>query len=225
MPSLLDAPPQLPTTRGWDALCPVEETTNKPRHLLDIPATAAAKKPVAYGGGRMKNLETCNEALGCETGGLDGFHGGCVEAGNAERKRRVREEHMVTQKSACQFSARLRGPLPPPLTTLALGAGRVRMVHERRGGRLEVYAVRSPGVLEAERGDGRLLLRLLPQEPEDEKEEEAKEAHDEEYGFAKLVRASRCLDQEVGAAVAAASLCMKWEPEQAQPAAFWVASS
>jgi hypothetical protein len=89
-----------------------------------------------------------------------------------------------------------------------------------------VYAVRSPRVLLADCGDERLRLRLLPQEPEDEKEE-AKEADDEEeYGFAKFVHASQCLDKEVGVAVASSRLCKKWEPtEQARAAAFWVTTS
>jgi hypothetical protein len=242
MPSLLDAPPQLPSTYGWGALYPVEETENKPRHLLIAPAAAAAKKPAAYSGGKKRSLETCTEALGCETGGVDGCD---VEAENAERTRQAREtdeEMVIAEENACQSTGSARRPLPPPLTTLAPGASRVRMVHERHGGRLEVYAVRSPGILDAERGDGRLRLQPLPcgagndaaessrrqQEPEDEKEE-AKEAvgneDEEENGFAKFVRGGRCLDPEVGATVAARRHCKKWEPEQARAAAFWVATS
>jgi hypothetical protein len=92
--------------------------------------------------------------------------------------------------------------------------------------RLEVYMVRSPSVLEVEHDDGRLRMRLLPQEPEDEKEEVKETNDEEEYGFAKFVCASPCLDKEVGAAVASARLCKKWEPaEQARAAAFWVATS
>jgi hypothetical protein len=89
-----------------------------------------------------------------------------------------------------------------------------------------VYAVRSPRVLLAERGDERLRLRLLPQEPEDEKEE-AKEADDEEeYGFVKFVHARRCLDKEVSTAVVSARLYKKWESvEQARATAIWVTTS
>ncbi|KAK3138877.1 hypothetical protein QOZ80_5AG0374590 [Eleusine coracana subsp. coracana] len=234
MPALLDSPPQLPSTCGWGVLYPVVEEA----HLLQVvPAAAAAKKPAAYRGGKKKNLETCTEALGCETGGVDICDGG-VDAENVERKRRAREENEEEEMvSECQPACRGRRPLPPPLTTLAGGVNRVRMVHERRDGRLEVYAVRSPGVLEAERGDGRLRLRLLPrsgagnddaamccqQEPEDD-EEEAKEAEDNEgeHGFAKYVRSSRCVNPEGGAA-ASARLREQWELEQA--AAFWVATS
>jgi hypothetical protein len=245
MPSLLDAPPQLPSTCGWGTLYPVEETANKPRHLLIAPAAAAAKKPAAYSsGGKKRNLETCTEALGCETGGVDCCD---VEAENAERTRRsgeTDEEMVIAEESAWQSTRGGCRSLPPPLTTLAPGASRVRMVHERRGGRLEVYAVLSPGILDVERGDGRLRLRLQPlpcgagndaaessrrqQEPEDEKEE-AKEAvgneDEDENGFAKFVRGGRCLDPEIVAIVAAARLCKKWDPEQARAAAFWVATS
>ncbi|GJN14326.1 hypothetical protein PR202_gb01137 [Eleusine coracana subsp. coracana] len=242
MPALLDSPPQLPSTCGWGVLYPVVEEAVKPRHLLQvIPAAAAAKKPAAYyRGGKKKNLETCTEALGCETGGVDICDGG-VDAENAERKRRAREgneeEEMVSE---CQPACRGRRPLPPPLTTLAGGVNRVRMVHERRDGRLEVYAVRSPGVLEAERCDGRLRLRLRPligagsddaamccqQEPEDDEEDpEATETegNEGEHGFAKYMRSGRCVDPEGGAAASSARLREQWEPEQA--AAFWVATS
>lgn len=234
MPALLDSPPQLPSTCGWGALYPVVEEAVKPRHSLAVPPPAASYKKPAYSG-KKKNLDTCTEALGCETGGVDGG----ADAENADmRKRRATEEAEVVV-SACQATCRERRPLPPPLTTLARGVSRVRMVHERRDGRLEVRAVRSPGILEAERGDGRLRLRLLPLagndaaamccrqlEPEAEKMEEAKEAEDGEeeegeFGFLKYLRGGRCADPEGGAA--AVRLGKQWEPEQA--AAFWVATS
>jgi hypothetical protein len=81
-------------------------------------------------------------------------------------------------------------------------------------------------VLEAERDDGCLCLRLLPQEPKDTKEE-AKEADDEEeYGFVKFVHARRCLDKEVSTAVVSARLYKKWESvEQARATAIWVTTS
>ncbi|KAL6610155.1 hypothetical protein ACP70R_040124 [Stipagrostis hirtigluma subsp. patula] len=230
MPSLLDSPPQLPAAAGgWASLYAVQEPV-KSRHLL-VPAAAVAKKP-AYGvGGRKKNLETCTEALGCETGAVDGDGG--VEAEFAERKRRAREEseeEVTDQGRAPRRSVRggNRGALPPPLTTLARGASRVRMVRERRDGRLAMYAVRTPG-LEADRSGGRLQMRLfsLPcaagnapaacrrQEPEAAEAEE-----EEEYGVAKYVRGGRCVEPEGGAAAARRSKL--WEPQQA--AAFWVAT-
>ncbi|KAL6620191.1 hypothetical protein ACP70R_035330 [Stipagrostis hirtigluma subsp. patula] len=238
MPSLVDSPPQLPAAAaGWASLYAVQEPV-KTRHLL-VPAGAAIRKP-AYGA-RKKNLETCTEALGCETGGVDatpagngadgGYCGVEVECA-AERKRRAREEveeEVADQERAPRRSVRggnhHRGALPPPLTTLARGASRVRMVHERRDGRLEVYAVRTPG-LEAERSGGRLRMRFLPlpcaascrrrQPVEAEDEEEG------EHGVAKYVRGGgRCVEPEGGAA--AARRGKQWESEQA--AAFWVATS
>ncbi|KAL6620188.1 hypothetical protein ACP70R_035327 [Stipagrostis hirtigluma subsp. patula] len=241
MPSLLDSPPQLPAAAGgWASLYAVQEPV-KSRHLL-VPEAAVAKKPAC--GGRKKNLETCTEALGCETGAVDaapagngagdGYGGVEVECA-AERKRRAREEveeeeAEVTDQGRARRSARggHRAALPPPLTTLARGAGRVRMVRERRDGRLAVYAVRTPG-LETERSGGRLRMRLFPlpcaagsahaacrrQEPE------AAEAEEEgEYGVAKYVRGGRCVEPEGG--VAAARRGQLWEPQQA--AAFWVAT-
>ncbi|CAN6342160.1 unnamed protein product [Urochloa humidicola] len=231
MPSLLDSPPQVPATGGWGSLYSAHaQDPLKPRHVM----AAAAKKP-AYGGGRKKNLETCTEALGCETGAVDTTPAEAEAAECAERKRRAREEAEMEQRA--------RRPLPPPLTTLAHGGGsRVRMVHERRDGRLSVYAVRTPGV-EAERSGGRLRMRLLPLHPcigagnaaaaachqesqeaeAKEEEKDVKEAEEEENGVAKYVRGGRCVEPE-GVAAAASRLGSKqWEPEQA--AAFWVATS
>ncbi|WVZ98374.1 hypothetical protein U9M48_043829 [Paspalum notatum var. saurae] len=228
MPSLLASPVQIPAAGAWDSMYDVQEPA-KPRHMT---AAVASKKP-AYYGGRKKNLETCTEALGCETGAVDaaapaaGDNNGGREvaaAECAERKRRAGREEETEGRLA-------RRPLPPPLTTLARGAGRVRMVHERRDGRLAVYAVRAPGVVEAERSGGRLRLRLvslpclrLRQEPQQADAKEEEEEEEAECGVAKYVRGGRCVEPEGAAATAAAARCGKqWEPEQA--AAFWVATS
>ncbi|XP_062179434.1 protein FANTASTIC FOUR 2-like [Phragmites australis] len=248
MPSLLDSPQQFPATGAWASLYAVQEHV-KPRHVL-VPAAATAKKP-AYGG-RKKNLETCTEALGCETGAVDAGNvsdvgDAGVEAECVERKQRTREEEeMVTEEGRTrQLGRRVReGPLPPPLTTLARGASRVRMVHERRDGRLAVYAVRTPGIVEAERSVGRLRMRLLPlpcgtgtgnaaaacrrQESRAAESVETKEAREaeeeaEDYGVAKYVRGGRCVEPEGGASTTAARRGKQWEPETA--AAFWVATS
>ncbi|KAG0517935.1 hypothetical protein BDA96_09G131900 [Sorghum bicolor] len=248
MPSLLDSPPQIPAAAGaWGSLYAVQEPV-KPRHVVVVPAAAVAKKPAtAYYGGRKKNLETCTEALGCETGAVDAAPPACNGADDkgdaeveeaaecAERKRRAREEEEEMGEKARQSSA--RRPLPPPLTTLARGASRVRMVHERRDGRLAVYAVRTPGV-EAERSGGRLRMRLISlpgasgstacacrrQElPEAaEAKEEVVEEGDCGGVVAKYVRGGRCVEPEGGAAAARRG-AKQWEQEQA--AAFWVATS
>lgn len=244
MPSLLDSPPQIPAAAGaWDSLYYAVQEPVKPRHLTAVPAAAVSKKP-AYYGGRKKNLETCTEALGCETGAVDAAQPACngaddkgdgevEEAEGAERKRRGRDEEEEMEGRAARQSA--RRPLPPPLTTLARGASRVRMVHERRDGRLAVYAVRTPGV-EAERSGGRLRMRLISlpsasgstacrrQEPRDaEAEEEVVEAkvEEEECHYQMYVRGGRCVEAE--GAAAAARRGKQWEQEQA--AAFWVATS
>ncbi|CAL4900548.1 unnamed protein product [Urochloa decumbens] len=237
MPSLLDSTPQTPAAGAWGSLYAAPEPA-KPCHVTVAPAAVAAKKP-AYGGGggrKKKNLETCTETLGCETGAVDvapaGFEAEAAEC--AERKRRAREE-------CAEMEQRSRRPLPPPLTTLlAHGGSRVRMVHERRDGRLSVYAVRTPAV-EAERSGGRLRMRLLPLFPcggapgnaavachekpqEAEAKEEVKEAEEEEHGgVAKYVRGGRCVEPEGAAAAASRRGSKQWEPEQA--AAFWVATS
>ncbi|KAL5202474.1 hypothetical protein ABZP36_013426 [Zizania latifolia] len=256
MPSFLDSPTQpqlLPVAGDWGSLYAAQEPVKAPRHVLVMPA--ASKKP-AYGGGRrIKNLEMCTEALGCETGGVDTATATAadvvaeddvvsVEAEGAERKRRAREE----EEGSLMEGGRVRRALPPPLTTLAHGGNRVRMVHERRDGRLAVYAVRTPGV-QAERCGGRLRLRLVPcsgcsnaaecHQKEKQQAEEAKatvlkekeaaaatasadEAPEEDHAVAKYVRGGRCVEAEV-AATAAVRRGKKWEPEQA--AAFWVATS
>ncbi|XP_040380296.1 protein FANTASTIC FOUR 1-like [Oryza brachyantha] len=260
MPSFLDSSP---AAGDWSSLyLAAQEPVKAPRHGLVMPppaaAAAAAKRP-AYGGGRrIKNFEMCTEALGCETGGVDGAAAiaaaedvMAVETDCAERKRRAREEaaaeSMVMELEAGRVR-RAGGALPPPLTTLARGGSRVRMVHERRDGRLAVYAVRTAGV-QAERCGGRLRLRLVPcagcsnaaechQKEKQLIKEEAEEAaaivakeekhdaddEDEHGSVAKYVRGGRCMEAEVAAAAAAAARRgKKWEPEQAAP--FWVATS
>ncbi|EEC79154.1 hypothetical protein OsI_19827 [Oryza sativa Indica Group] len=76
MPSLLDSPPQITPAAAagdWSSLyaaAQAETAVKAPRH-----GAVAVKKAAAYGGGggrRIKNLEMCTEALGCETGGVDG---------------------------------------------------------------------------------------------------------------------------------------------------------
>jgi hypothetical protein len=190
-----------------------------------VPPSYARKKP-AYG--VKRNLEMCTEALGCETGGVDTTAYDADEG--AARKRHAREDAEEMKVEPVQRKVRV---LPPPLTTLAAGAIRTRMVHERRGGRLEVYAVRASG-MEADRSGGRLRLRFLscdgcnaavcsskqePQEAEEEEAEEVDQKPETEYVIAKYMRRGRCLKVESGAT--AARCGTKWEPEQ--PAAFWVA--
>uniref|UniRef100_A0ACD5U2Y7 Uncharacterized protein n=1 Tax=Avena sativa TaxID=4498 RepID=A0ACD5U2Y7_AVESA len=218
---VVDSPPQLPSAGVWGSLFAVREPS-KSRH---VPPSAAKKKP-AYG--LKRNLAMCTEALGCETGGVDTTAYDAADEGT-ERKRQAREEEETKV-------ARRARVLPPPLTTLVAGATRVRMVHERRGGRLEVYAVRASG-MEADRSGGRLRLRFLscdgcnaaacsseqepPQEAEEDETEKAEQQKivEEEHVVAKYMRRGRCLKVKSGAM--AASCGTKWEPEQA--AAFWVA--
>ncbi|KAG8085457.1 hypothetical protein GUJ93_ZPchr0010g8135 [Zizania palustris] len=262
MPSFLDSTPQLqllPAAGDWGSLYAAQEPVKVPLPRNVLVALETAKKP-AYGGGRrVKNLEMCTEALGCETGGVDAAASAdvvaeddvvAVEAEGAERKRRAREEDAG---SVMEGAGRVRragsrdGALPPPLTTLqARGGNRVRMVHERRDGRLSVYAVRTAGV-QAERCGGRLRLRLVPcsgcsnaaecHQKEKQQAQEAKtivpvkeeaaaaaadEAPEEDHAVAKYVRGGRCVEAEV-ATTAVARRGKKWEPEQV--AAFWVATS
>jgi hypothetical protein len=216
--SVVDSPPQLPAAGAWGSLFTVQEP-KKPRHVSVVPPFSA-KKP-AYG--VKRNLEMCTEALGCETGGVDTTAYDADEG--TERKRRASVEETKVERKV--------RVLPPPLTTLAAGASRMRMVHERREGRLEVYAVRASG-MEADRSGGRLRLRFLScdgcnaavcstdQEPQEAEEDEAEEVDlqpETEYVVAKYMRRGRCLKVESG--VTAAICGTKWEPEQA--AAFWVA--
>uniref|UniRef100_A0ACD5TAL6 Uncharacterized protein n=1 Tax=Avena sativa TaxID=4498 RepID=A0ACD5TAL6_AVESA len=211
---VVDSSPQLPAAGAWGSLFAVRE----PAKFRYLPPSAAKKKP-AYG--VKRNLAMCTEALGCETGGVDTTAYDADEG--TERKRQAREEKVT------KVGRRAR-VLPPPLTTLAAGARRMRMVHERRGGRLEVYTVRASG-MEADRSGGRLRLRFLScdgcnaavcssqQEAEEDETEEVDQKPETEYVVAKYMRRGRCLKVKSGAM--AASCGTKWEPEQA--AAFWVA--
>lgn len=225
--SVLDSPPQLPAAGAWGSLYGVQEPL-KCQRVPVVPAAAKKKKP-AYG--VKRNLEMCTEALGCETGGVDPAAEDADEG--LERKRKYREEE--EEETKVEPTERRARVLPPPLTTLAAGATRMRMVHERRGGRLEVYAVRASG-MEAERSGGRLRLRLRPctgcnaaaacssqQEPQEAEEDETQEVdqRQQECVVAKYVRRGRCLKVESGATAARCSI--KWEQEQA--AAFWVATT
>ena len=221
--SVVDSPPQLPAAGAWDSLFAVQQPA-KSRHASAV-IPYPAKKP-AYG--VKRNLEMCTEALGCETGGIDTAVDYDADEG-ASRKRRASDEaeEMKVERKVRE--------LPPPLTTLAAGASRMRMVHQRRNGRLEVYAVPAAGI-EAERSGGRLILRFLPcdgsnaavccssqQEPQEAEEDETEEAEQQERvedsAVAKYTRRDRCLKVESGGT--AARCGTKWEPEQA--AAFWVA--
>ncbi|KAI5018517.1 hypothetical protein ZWY2020_043405 [Hordeum vulgare] len=228
--SLLDSPPQLPAAGAWDPLFAVQEPA-KPR-LVSVALPVAPRKNPAYRYGMKRNLEMCTEALGCETGGVDPAADDADE--RIERKRKTREDE---REEETKVERRVRA-LPPPLTTLAAGATRMRMVHERRGGRLEVYAVRASG-MEAERSGGRLRLRFLPctgcnaaavcssqQEAQEAEEDEAEEVDQQQQQqeacvVPKYVRRERCLKVKSGATAATRSI--KWEPEQA--AAFWVATT
>ena len=224
---LVDPPSQLPAAGAWGSLFAVPKPV-KSQNVSVVPG--AAKKTSAYG--VKRNMEMCTEALGCETGGFD-TTAYDVDDG-AARKRHAWEEDEVTEVQPV-VERRVR-VLPPPLTTLAAGATRMRMVHEQRDGRLEVYAVRA-SAMEAERSGGRLRLRFLPcsgckcnaavcnqqepQEAEQDETEEVDEPHqpEEAYGNAKYVRVGRCVESE---GVTSAGRCGEsWEPEQA--ASCWVA--
>ncbi|KAF6990021.1 hypothetical protein CFC21_007280 [Triticum aestivum] len=226
--SLLDSPPQLPAAGPWGSLFAVQEP-GKPRRV-SVALPFAPKKMPAYRYGMKRNLEMCTEALGCETGGVDPSADDADEG--VERKRKYREEEEEIKVERTEPRARV---LPPPLTTLAAGATRMRMVHERRGGRLEVYAVRASG-MEAERSGGRLRLRLRlcagcnaaaacssQQEAQEAEEDETEEVEQQQQECVapKYVRRERCLKVESGATAARCSI--KWEQEQA--AAFWVATT
>ncbi|CAM0955688.1 unnamed protein product [Alopecurus aequalis] len=223
--SVVDSLPQLPAAGAWGSLFTVQEQA-KYRHVSMVPPCAAKKKP-AYG--VKRNLEMCTEALGCETGGIDTSADDADEG--ATRKRRAWDE--AEEMKVVPMERKVR-ELPPPLTTLAAGATRMRMVHKRRNGRLEVYAVRAAG-MQAERTGGRLLLRFLPcdgcnaavpnslKEPQEAEEDETEEVEQQKRVegnvVAKYMRPGRCLKVESSAM--AARRGTNWEPEQA--AAFWVA--
>ncbi|KAM3403833.1 hypothetical protein ACQJBY_007127 [Aegilops geniculata] len=224
--SVLDSPPQLPAAGAWASLYGVQEPS-KCQRVPVVPAAAKKKQP-AYG--VKRNLEMCTEALGCETGGVDAAADD-VDVGMV-RKRHAWEHEEETKAEPMKRRVRV---LPPPLTTLAAGATRMRMVHERRDGRLEVYAVRSSG-MEAERSGGRLRLRFLPcaackcnaakcsqQESQEGEEHEAdpRQRPEDAHVVAKYARGGRCVEAEGGAT--AARRGGKWEPEQA--VAFWVATT
>uniref|UniRef100_A0ACD5TH20 Uncharacterized protein n=1 Tax=Avena sativa TaxID=4498 RepID=A0ACD5TH20_AVESA len=221
--SVVDSPPQLPAAGAWGSLFTIQKPAGTPSMLLAVPPSSARKKP-AYG--VKRNLEMCTEALGSETGGVD------TTAYDADEGA-ARKRHAMEEAEERKVEQKVRA-LPPPLTTLAAGASRMRMVHERRGGRLEVYAVRA-SPMEADRSGGRLRLRFLScdscnaavcsskQEPQQEAVEDEVEDVDRqpetEYVVAKYMRRGRCLKVKSGKI--AASSGTKWEPEQA--AAFWVA--
>jgi hypothetical protein len=212
MPSLMiESPLQLQAAGAWGSLYSVQEPV-KPRHT-SIPSPAAAPKKPAYGVIRRKNLETCTEALGCETGAVDTASAGNGSLGALEQQ----EEAMAGRVRRSERHARAR-PLPPPLTTL--GASRVRMVHERRDGRLEMYAVRTLGALEAERCGGRLRMRLRPlpcrgagnlADPRERQGPKETKEGEEDYGFSMYLRGGWCVEPEDG--TAAARRGKPWELE------------
>ncbi|KAG0452395.1 hypothetical protein HPP92_024756 [Vanilla planifolia] len=109
-----------------------------------------------------RNLETCTETLGCETGAVWSAYE--LEA-EIERKARL---PATVEESRRRCSA--RPEFPPPLTTLR-GKGRLRLGRKQKEGRLLLIPFK-PFLLEAERTGGRLLLRFLPTECGGETEDE-----------------------------------------------------
>jgi len=168
-----------------------------------------------------KSLELCTESLGCETGSNASDDTDDMSLFSLESSPSLRSNNtpVVTNKNS--ESKRLnRGStstFPPPLTSM----GGVRVRSHREDGRLILEAVTSSSpqpYFQAERGNGRLRLRLFESEAscyddevadggealkqeecgeedgvgvEEELEEQVGNAEDE-MGMTKFVRPSRC---------------------------------
>ncbi|WVY97637.1 hypothetical protein V8G54_029788 [Vigna mungo] len=160
-----------------------------------------------------KSLELCTESLGCETGSNASDDTEDMSLFSPEDSPSLRSNNtplvMVTNKNSQSKRLNKRGSstgtFPPPLTSM----GEVRVRSHREDGRLILEAVTSSSpqpYFEAERGNGRLRLRLfeseatcyddegLKQEVSDEEEEQEDDGGnaEDEMGMTKFVRPSRC---------------------------------
>ncbi|XP_010938534.1 protein FANTASTIC FOUR 3 [Elaeis guineensis] len=173
---------------GWSSIFSLSspsKTLLEPKSSSPPPATIYTKRSILG----KKNLAMCTETLGCETGAVyaaDDF--------DAENRCSERATGGLVGKRSRRGS--MGAGFPPPLTTLS-GESRLRVLSKRENGRLLLLPVK-PSVIEAERTDGRLLLRLYSNKPfhstdtkeeelekeevkeEEEKEEVVKEESDEE---------------------------------------------
>ena len=156
-----------------------------------------------------KSLELCTESLGCETGSNSSDNTDDMSLFfSLESCPSLRSNNNTPVINKNSESRRLnRGSnFPPPLTSM----GGVRVRSHREDGKLILEAVTSSSpqpYFQAERGDGRLRLRLfesvasayedeaLNQEEDADVEEDLEEYvgnAEDEIGMTKLVRPSRC---------------------------------
>ncbi|KAK8964545.1 hypothetical protein KSP40_PGU010224 [Platanthera guangdongensis] len=146
-------------------------------------------------------LDMCTENLGCETGAncsANEIEAGAVIKMSPSRPAKLNEGKRMAAGKMSQF--------PPPITTL-FGQERLRLARKREGGRLLMFPFK-PSLLEADRSDGRVLLRFLPSGVVKEKEESEAEEHspknEEDKGFItygggmKFTRVGRCIEEQGG---------------------------
>ncbi|XP_038989077.1 protein FANTASTIC FOUR 3-like [Phoenix dactylifera] len=144
-----------------------------------LPATIFTKRSTSG----KKNWAMCTENLGCETGAVyaaaDDFDG------DAENRPTGRPTGGMVGKRSRRGS--MGAGFPPPLTTLS-GESRLRILSKRENGRLLLLPVK-PSVMEAERADGRLRLRLYSDKPfhsNDKKVEELEEEEGRRWGLGNI---------------------------------------
>ncbi|KAI4349522.1 hypothetical protein L6164_010102 [Bauhinia variegata] len=146
-----------------------------------------------------KSLEMCTESLGCETGSNASENGEDIALFSPENSTclMMNQYHTADSEaieSRVSVSKRLKhrsGGFPPPLSSITeLGGVQVRP--HREDGRLILTAVTNPSpvpVFQAERSNGRLMLRLLKpltfdsdSEADDEEEMAETENKEVEHG-------------------------------------------
>ncbi|KAG1371081.1 protein FANTASTIC FOUR 1 [Cocos nucifera] len=176
---------------GWSSIYSLSspsQTLLEPKSSSPLPAIYTKRSMLG-----KKNLATCTETLGCETGAVY-----AVDDFDTENRRSRRATGEMVGKRSRRGS--MGAGFPPPLTTLS-GVSRLRILSKRENGRLLLLPVK-PSVMEAERTDGRLRLRLYSDKPfhsndkkveelekEEVKEEEEsdEEMEEEEGGFLGVV--------------------------------------
>ncbi|KAK6940827.1 Fantastic Four domain [Dillenia turbinata] len=135
-----------------------------------------------------KSLKMCTESLGSETGSDSGDNDNLSSNSSCENEDCSQNEKPRKQQSWKSKKMSRNSSFPPPLTTMSSSNG-VRVQSHRQGGRLVLDAVNvisSRTYFEAERGNGRLTLRIWKKFNEelahdhDETEENRGEAEFEE---------------------------------------------
>ncbi|XP_058197873.1 protein FANTASTIC FOUR 3-like [Rhododendron vialii] len=145
---------------GWSFIKALTNTPQNPKQVTETEKVyihpLAKRSSSALS---KKSLEMCTEGLGSETGSD-------ISESSDELSLNMAKSYPIPPSKSRELGRKLSqggGNFPPPLTSIS-GSDGVRVRPHREGGRLVIEAATVTscnGYFQAERGDGRLRLRLL----------------------------------------------------------------